>query len=101
MAADSGKATRSWPEWQKHAAWSAFFLAATGFLYWYFVDFESSKESSRSMHWLFATLYNTGGKSLACGVTLAGAVGFAVWAWSDHRKLVADGEGAASPTSAD
>lgn len=80
---------RSWkdrPDWQKHLAWSVFFVVATGALFWYFVDFESSKDTRRSMNWIFATLYNLGGKYLACGVLLAAAIGYGALAWISYRK---------------
>jgi hypothetical protein len=74
------------PTWMRHAAWAVFMAGIAGFLVWYFTDFENSKESSRSMNWIFATLYNVGGKYLPVGVSLVGAVGYAVWAVAEFRK---------------
>jgi hypothetical protein len=82
----AGPSWKNAPTWMRHATWAAFMVAMAGFLVWYFTDFENSKESSRSMNWMFATLYNVGGKYLAAGVCLAGAVGYAVWAVTEFRK---------------
>lgn len=44
-----------------------FFCLVSVGLYWYLWDFEQSTDTSRSIHRVIASLYNTGGKPLAAG----------------------------------
>jgi len=76
-------------EWWKGVLGGVFMFALAGGLYWYFTDFENSNDRSRRMNAIIATLYNAGGKNLACGV-VAGVglilVSWGLWDFTKSRK---------------
>lgn len=71
--------------WKMHVFEGFLLLACTGFLFWYFTDFENSHDASRSINWVVAWLYNLGGKWLVCLITLGLAI--AEFATARRKKL--------------
>ena len=53
-------------DWWKTFLYGLVGLGVAGYFFWYFVDFESSRETSRKMNAIIAILYNFGGKWLVC-----------------------------------
>jgi hypothetical protein len=53
-------------------------LAFSGYLFYYFTQFEAGEESGRRMWWILAVLYNIGGKWPPVG--LVGLIGIVVLA---------------------
>ncbi|XAM00253.1 hypothetical protein OT109_02465 [Phycisphaeraceae bacterium D3-23] len=52
------------PPW-KNILWGLFLIGVSGFIWWYFWDFENSTDTTRSVNRYIAFLYNLGGKWLA------------------------------------
>lgn len=64
-------------------------LIFSGFLWWYFTDFENSTETTRRMNAILAMLYNFGGKALAVGVVAAigaGTTGLGVYQFFQRKS---------------
>ncbi len=54
--------------WWQTMLWGILMIFLAGALYWYFIDFESSQDTSRRMNAIVAILYTYGGKNLPCGI---------------------------------
>ena len=72
--------------WKMHLFEGFLLVGCAGFLFWYFTDFENSNDTSRRINWLFALIYQFGGKWLVTAVVLAVAAFDFSAAWKKRSQ---------------